>query len=141
MSISRWMVKEDVVHVYKGILLHRTKGWNNVTCSNIDATRLSEVSQRKTNAIKYHLYVESKIKHKWTYLWNRNKIRNTENRRLVAKVEGSRREVDWESRVSSCKVVYTEWIKDKILLYSKGKYIQYPMITTMEKYEKEWRYM
>ena len=56
---------------------------------------------------------------------------------VVAKREGNRTEVDWESRVSRCKLVYIEWINDKILLYSKGKDIQYPMITIMEKYEKE----
>ena len=51
---------------------------------------------------------------------------------VVAKREGNRTEVDWESRVSRCKLVYIEWINDKILLYSKGKDIQYPMITIME---------
>ena len=64
MSINRWTVKEEVVPIYKGMILHRTKEWNNVICSNTDATRVSDVSQRKTNAIKYHLYVESKIWHK-----------------------------------------------------------------------------
>ena len=29
---------------------------------------LSEVRKRKTNAICYHSDVDSKIKHKWTYL-------------------------------------------------------------------------
>ena len=33
----------------------------------------SKVSQKKTNTIWYHLYVESKIRHKWTYLQNRKR--------------------------------------------------------------------
>ena len=64
MSINRGMDKEDVVHIYSGILLSHKKEQNNAICSNMDATWmdlemiiLSEVSQ--TN-IEYHLYVESK---------------------------------------------------------------------------------
>ena len=38
-------------------------------------------------------------------------------------------EKEWEVGVSSCKLLYKEWI-NKILLYSTGSYIQYP---TMEK--------
>ena len=35
--------------------------------------------------------------------------------------------MDWEFRISRCKLVCIEWI-NKILLYSTGNYIQYPMI-------------
>ena len=34
----------------------------------------------KTNTIWYHLYVKSEIWHRWTYLWNRNRLTDTENR-------------------------------------------------------------
>ena len=37
-------------------------------------------------------------------------------------------EMDWESRISRCKPVYIEWINNKVLLYSTGSYIQYPVI-------------
>ena len=63
-----------MVHIYNGILLSHKKEWNNAICSNMDGPRimiLSEVRKRKTNTIWYHLYVESKIWHKWTYLQNR----------------------------------------------------------------------
>ena len=43
--------------------------------------------RRKTNTIWYHLYVESKLWHKWTCLWNRNWLRDTENRLVVTKGE------------------------------------------------------
>ena len=36
----------------------------------------------------HHLYVESKIGHKWTYLWNRNRFTDIENRLVVAKGGG-----------------------------------------------------
>ena len=36
--------------------------------------------------IWYHLYVDSKIGSKWTYLWNR--CTDTENRLVVARMEG-----------------------------------------------------
>ena len=35
---------------------------------------------------------------------------------------------DWEFGISRCKVLYTGWMKKKVLLYSTGKYIQYPEI-------------
>ena len=39
MSIDRWMGKENVVHIYNGILLNHKKEWNNAFCSNMDAPR------------------------------------------------------------------------------------------------------
>ena len=65
---------------------------NNGICSNMDATRDSHTkwskSERKTSyTMWYHLCVESKIWHKWTFLQNRNRITDIENRPVVAKVE------------------------------------------------------
>ena len=34
--INRWMDKEGVVHIYKGILLSLKKEWNTAICSNVD---------------------------------------------------------------------------------------------------------
>ena len=36
--------------------------------------------------------------------------------------------MDWESGISGSKLLYREWIKSKILLYSSGNYIQYNVI-------------
>ena len=36
--------------------------------------------------------------------------------------------MDWEFGVSSCKLVYMGRINNKVLLYSTGNYIQYPVI-------------
>ena len=50
---------------------------------------LSEVSQRKTNIIRYHLHVESNFKkwYKWTYLPNRNRLPDFTNKFMVTKGE------------------------------------------------------
>ena len=36
--------------------------------------------------------------------------------------------MDWESGISGSKPSYREWIKNKILQYSSGNYIQYNVI-------------
>ena len=36
--------------------------------------------------------------------------------------------VQWEVGVSRCRLLYVEWIDNKVLLYSTENYIQYPMI-------------
>ena len=79
---------------------------------------------RKRNTIWYHLCVKFKIWHKWNYLRNRNRIRDIENRLVVAEGERSERRLGLEFGIRWCKLVYTEWINNKILLYSTGNYIQ-----------------
>ena len=39
--------------------------------------------------------------------------------------------MEWEVGVSTCKLLYIEWINDKVLVYNTGNYMQYPV--TMEK--------
>ena len=63
MSINRGVDKEDVVHIYNGLsatkknkIMPFAMAW-----MDLEITMLSEISQRKTNIICYHLYVESKI--------------------------------------------------------------------------------
>ena len=77
------------IRIYNGILLSHKKEWNNAIHSNLDATRdyhTKWITTRKINTIWYHLYVKSKIWHKWTYLWNR--LINIENRLVIAKWKG-----------------------------------------------------
>ena len=47
---------------------------------------------------------------------------------MVAKGEEGGGGVDWEFGISGCKLLYTAWINNKVLLYSTGNYIQYPVI-------------
>ena len=46
---------------------------------------------------------------------------------MVAKGVGGGGGKDWEFGISRCKLVYIGWI-NKVLLYSTGNYIQYPVI-------------
>jgi len=59
MSINRAMNKEDMVHIYNGILLSHKKEWNNAICSNLDGSRdyYTKWSQRQ---ISYYI----------TNMWN-----------------------------------------------------------------------
>ena len=50
--------------------------------------------------------------------------------------------MEWESGVSRCKLLYLEWINNKVLLYSTGNYIQYPVINHNGKeYKNECMYI
>ena len=56
---------------------------------------------------------------------------------MVAKGEGVGGRMDWEFGISRCKLLYIGWINSKVLLYSTGNYIQYPVINHNGKeYEK-----
>ena len=60
---------------------------------------------------------------------------------MVAKGRGGGG-LDWEFGVSRCKLLYIEWINNKVLLYSTWIYIQYPVINHNGKeYEKEYIYI
>ena len=65
---------------------------------------------------------------------NRNRIRDVGKRRVVPKgKEESRRQSfypppTWEFGIRRCKLIHTEGINNKVLLYNTEDYIQYPMI-------------
>ena len=52
--------------------------------------------------------------------------------------EGVGAGMEWEVGVSRCKLLFIEWINNKVLLYSTGNCTQYPVINPNGKeYEKE----
>ena len=55
--------------------------------------------------------MESKIRHKGTYLHNRNRLR-----RVVAKWERGLRRDGMEFVINRCKLVYTDWTSNRVLL-------------------------
>ena len=57
------MDKEDVAHIYNGILLNHKKEWNNAICSNVDATRDYHTKWSKSER-------ERQIPYDITYIWN-----------------------------------------------------------------------
>ena len=68
-----------------------------------------------------------------TYLRNRNRLRDIERRLVVAKGEGIGGGMEWQFRISRCKLLYIEWINNKVRLYSTGNFIQYPTINQNRK--------
>ena len=131
MPIGKRMDKEDVcvcvcLYIYINGMLLSHKQWNSVICSSVDGLEiitLTEVSQKDKDTIRYHFYVKSKIGHKWIYLQNRNRLTDVENRLMVAKGEGGgiRR---LRVGIHRCKLLYIDWINNKVLLCSTGNYIQ-----------------
>ena len=73
------MDKEDVVCTHTWILPSHKKEWNCVICSNMDRPRDYHATRSKLER-QYYLYVKSKICYKWTYLQNRNRLKDIENR-------------------------------------------------------------
>ena len=77
------------IHIHQGILVTQK---NKImpfaaTWMDLEIVLLTEVSQIKTN-ITYHLYVDSKTWHKWTYVWNGNRFTGIETRPVDVKEEG-----------------------------------------------------
>ena len=80
MSIDRGMDKEDVVHIYNGILLSYKKEWNNAICSNMVGPRgyhtkwIKSDRERQIPIISLICGILKKW-YKWTYLKNGNRLR------------------------------------------------------------------
>ena len=61
---------------------------------------------------------------------------------VVAKGEWGGDGMEWEVKVSKCKLLCLEWINNKVLLYSTENYTQYSMINHNGKeYKKECVYI
>ena len=51
-----------------------------------------------------------------------------ENRPVVVKRKGYGGGINWDFGISRHKLLYIGWVNSKVLLYSTGNYIQYPVI-------------
>ena len=85
------MDKEEVIHIYNGILLNHKKEWGNVICSNMDGPRdyhtkwsKSDRERRIPYDITYMWNLKRK-RYKWTYLQNRNRPTDIEKKLIVTK--------------------------------------------------------
>ena len=90
MSINRGMDKEDVVHIYNELLLSHKKGWNTAICSNLDGFRDCHTEWSKSDRerqISYAIAYMWNLKrgYKWTYLQNRNRVVDVENKLMVTR--------------------------------------------------------
>ena len=80
------MDKEDVF-IHNGILLSHKKEWNNAICSNMDRTRDYHIMWKTERQISYDITYMWNLKkwYKWTYLQNRNRLTDIENKLIVAR--------------------------------------------------------
>ena len=77
MSTDRGVDKEDVVHIYNGILLSHKKEQHNAICSNMNGPRDSHTEWSKT-------YRERQISYDIAYMWN---LKNNGTDELIYKRE------------------------------------------------------
>ena len=79
MSIDRGMDKEDVVHIYNGILLSHKKEWINAICSNMGGPRDCHTEWSKSDR-------ETEISLIWyiAYMWN---LKRNDTSELIYKTE------------------------------------------------------
>ena len=67
--------------------------------------------------------MEPKIQYKSTYLQNKNRLTDIENKLMVAKGWGTGGQgggMGWEFGISRGKLLYIGWIKNKVLLSRTG---------------------
>ena len=57
MSINRGLDKEDMVHIYNGILLSHKKGRNLAICRDMDQPRVCRTEQSKSEREKQISYI------------------------------------------------------------------------------------
>ena len=75
------------------------------------------------------------------FLQNKNRLRDIENRFVVAKRERGGSGMDGEFWVGKWTLLHLEWISNEVLLYSTGNYIQSLGIEHGERwYEKNYIY-
>ena len=100
---------------------------------------LSEVNQKEKDTILIsHMY---NVKYETNELiCKTNRFTDIKNRFVIAKGAKGGEGKDWEFGVSRCKLLYARWINNKVLLYSTGKYIQYPVINCNGKEDEEYIY-
>ena len=99
-------------HGQRSLVGYKSTGSQRIRCN------WSDLAHTHT---RYHLYMESKIQQKWTYLWSRYRFTDIENRLIVTKGKWGGEGMEWKFGVAD--TAYTGQINKKALLY-----IQYPVI-------------
>ena len=84
-----------MVFIHNGVLISHKKEWNNAICSNMDGPRDYHIKWNKTDwerKILYNITYMLNLKkwHKWTYLQNRNRLTDIENKPMVTKGDSER---------------------------------------------------
>ena len=98
MSIDRGMNKDDVGHIYDGILLSHKNEQNNAICNDMDGPRnCHEWSRSDRERQIYDIANIWNLKKtcRWTYLQNRNWVTDVEKKFMVTKGGGRDKLGDW----------------------------------------------
>ena len=122
MSITRWMDKEDMVHIYNGILLSHKKDQNGVICRDVGTPRVCHTEWSKSEREKKNwilMYMCGIYKNgTWTYLQGRNRDRDIVSGHVDMEGEGG---TSWEIRIDMYTLLWVKRIASgEKLLYSTG---------------------
>ena len=90
---SVWMDKEDVAHIYNGILLSHKNKRNLVICSEVDGPRACHTDWSKPERENQISYINVNLWnlekwYRWTYLHGRNRDVDIENGHVDTAGEG-----------------------------------------------------
>ena len=127
---KRQMDKEDVVHIYNGILLSHKKERNWVICRDMDGSRDCHTEWSKSEREKQILYINAYMWnlekwYSWTGLQGRNRDTDVENKRMDTKGRewrvGGGGVMNWEIRIDIYTLICVKWLTNKNLLYKKNK--------------------
>ena len=105
-------MKKDAV-LYSGILLSHQKEWINAICCHMDRPReyhTKWTKQDRQSKISYdiaYMWNQKKKRHKWTYLYNRNRPTDIENKLMITKREDGERSIrSFRLTYTHCKCIY-----------------------------------
>ena len=96
------------------------------TWMDLEIIILSETEKDKYHMISFVCGIQKKW-YKWTYLENRNRVPDIENKRLPTGKGGGG--INWEFGISKYTLLYVKQINNKDLLYCTRNYIRYLVIT------------
>ena len=111
MSIDRWIDKEDVAHIYNGILLSNKKGWNWFICRDVDGPRECHTKWSKSEKEKQWSYINTCMwnlekSYRWSFLQSRSRDTDIKNKCMDTKVMGGEELGDWHWHIYTIDHMY-----------------------------------
>ena len=129
MPINRWMDKEDVIHIYNGILLSHKKERNWAICWDVDGSRDCHTEWSKSEREKQISYINAYMWnlekwYRWTGLQGRNWDTDVENKHMDTKqgkqwCGGGGGVMNWVIGIDMCTLMCIKLMTNKNLLYKK----------------------
>ena len=144
MPIGRWMDKEDVVHIYNGILLSHKKEQNWVICRDVDGSRVCHTEWSKSEGEKQISNINTDMWnlekwYRWTGLQGRNWDTDVENKRMDTKGGklrggGGGGVMNWAIGIDMYTLMCMRLMTNENLLYKKINKIQKKPLNLMITY-------